>query len=228
MGKVLFIGAHPDDIELGCGGTIYKYFKMGWTIGALILAEGSSSRYDDPITNKHLVDRDIKGREESCKRSLMNLGVNSLKFHDLPCSKLDTVPMLIMNKIIEAEIKEFSPEVIFTHSQVDTNKDHKLVFESTKIATRPSAFPQIKSIYCYEVLSSTECSFSDVFKPNYFVSLDREQLEKKIESLKFYETEMRRFPNPRSIEGVVTLAKFRGMQINKNYAESFEILRSCA
>jgi len=228
MNRVLFIGAHPDDIELGCAGTIYKYSNMGWTIGALILAEGSSSRYDDPITSRQLIDKDKKDRKESCKRSLTNLGVSSFKFHDLPCSKLDTVPMLTINKMIEAEIREFNPEVVFTHSQVDTNKDHKLVFESTKIATRPSAFPQIRSIYCYEVLSSTECSYSDVFKPNYFVSLSREHLEKKIESLKFYETEMKKFPNSRSAEGVEVLAKFRGIQINKNYAESFETLRSCA
>ena len=54
------------------------------------------------------------------------------------------------------------------------------------------------------------------------------QIRKKIESLGFYHSEMRQFPNPRSLQGIEVLAKFRGMQVNKDYAESFETLRSCA
>ena len=226
MSKALFIGAHPDDVELGCGGTIDKYCKNGFDTRVVVLAEGSSSRHDFYNQNQNLIEQEIKRRKTSCMLSLENLGVNSFVFYDLPCAKLDTIPLLRINKLIENEIKSFNPEIVFTHSLVDTNKDHRIIFESTKIATRPSAFPKIKKIYCYEVLSSTECSFTNVFKPNHFESLTREQLNNKIKSLSFYESEMRDFPNSRSFEGVEILAKFRGMQINKKYAESFEILRS--
>ncbi len=226
MNKVMFIGAHPDDVELGCGATMYKYSQMNYEIAVLILAEGSSARYDNIIDNKDLINKEVNERKENCKKSLQNLGVKYFKFFDLPCGRLDTVPLLDINKIIEKELGMFKPEIIFTHSKVDTNRDHRIIFESTKIATRPFAFPSIKEIYCYEVLSSTECSYTKVFKPNYFVSLDRQQIDKKIESLNFYKSEMRDFPNPRSSEGIETLAKFRGMQIGKNYAESYEMLRS--
>tara|TARA_B100000700_G_C15058606_1_gene864292 strand:- start:280 stop:966 length:687 start_codon:yes stop_codon:yes gene_type:complete len=226
MNNVMFIGAHPDDVELGCGGTIYKYSQMGYEILVLIIAEGSSARYDDLEQNKDLINKQITERKESCKKSLTNLGVKKFKFFDLPCGRLDTVPLLDINKIIEKQLNIFKPNTIFTHSSVDTNKDHRIIFESTKIATRPFAYPSISRIYSYEVLSSTECSYTDVFKPNHFVSLNKQQINKKVESLNFYKSEMRDYPNPRSPEGIETLAKFRGMQIGKHYAESFEVLKS--
>ena len=70
MSKVLFIGAHPDDVELGCGGTIYKYCKMGFDIHVLMLAEGSSSRYNDYNRDQHLIRKDVIQRKASCKLSL--------------------------------------------------------------------------------------------------------------------------------------------------------------
>ena len=226
MSKVLFIGAHPDDVELGCGGTISNYVKSGFDIKVIVIAEGTSSRYHDVEADEKEIKKQIKKRKESCIKSLESLGVKKVSFYDLPCGKLDTVPLLKINKIIESEIKKFKPEVVFTHSSVDTNLDHRIIFQSTKIATRPSAFSKIKKVYCYEVLSSTECSYSQVFKPNFFVSLTKKQIEKKIKALQFYDSEIRKFPNSRSPVGIKVLANYRGMQINKKYAESFEILRS--
>ena len=169
MSKVLFIGAHPDDIELGCGGTIYRYCEMGYQIRAIVIAEGSSSRYDNHHKYADIIKSDIKSRQENSVQSLENLGVNSYEFYNLPCSRLDSFSMLKINKIIESEIGHFNPDVVFTHSHVDTNKDHRIVFESTKVATRPAAFPKVNHVYCYEVLSSTECSYEQVFKPKYFI-----------------------------------------------------------
>lgn len=226
LSRILFIGAHPDDIELGCAGTIYRYCKEKFVVMALIIAEGSSSRFDDMEKSSNEILEAIEERKESCTKALNILGVSKIKFYDLPCSKLDTVPILKINKIIENEIRNFRPDTVFTHSMVDTNKDHRIIFESTKIATRPQAFPLIKNVYCYEVLSSTDNSYSDVFKPNYFVSLSDEEMYKKIQSLSCYKSEMRLFPNSRSLDGITVLAKFRGMQINRKYAESFETLRS--
>ena len=76
----MFIGAHPDDVELGCGGTIYKYSQMGYEILVLIIAEGSSARYDDLEQNKDLINKQITERKESCKKSLTNLGVKKFKW----------------------------------------------------------------------------------------------------------------------------------------------------
>lgn len=225
MHKILFIGAHPDDVELGCGGTIYKYSKLGASIKVLVLAEGSSSRFSED-TDFSIVEQEINKRQHSCKVSLQNLGVNEVEFHNLPCGRLDSVSILDINKIIENTISNFQPDTVFTHSDKDTNLDHRIVFSSTKIATRPSAFPFIRRVCSYEVLSSTECAFNSTFQPNMFISLDKEDVDSKIRSLQQYETEMRDFPHPRSIEGVRVLANYRGMQVFKRCAEAFEVLRS--
>ena len=226
VSRVLFIGAHPDDVELGCGGTISKFYDLNFEMSVLILAEGTSSRFNEQNTNSTHIESEIQNRKKDCLQSLGVLGIKNVHFSNLPCSNLNIVPLLKVNKIIENQIKLFKPEIIFTHSPTDTNKDHKVVFESTKIATRPSAFLSVKSVFSYEVPSSTECSFSTVFKPNYFISLEKKHLRKKQEALKHYRTEMRNFPHPRSLDGIEVLAKFRGMQVSRNYAESFETLRS--
>ena len=72
MSKVMFIGAHPDDVELGCGATMYKYSQMNYEIAVLILAEGSSGRYDNIIDNKALIKKEVNERKENCKKSLQN------------------------------------------------------------------------------------------------------------------------------------------------------------
>jgi|MDSZ01.3.fsa_nt_gb LmbE family N-acetylglucosaminyl deacetylase len=226
MSRILFIGAHPDDVELGCGGTISKFSDLGYNISVLIIAEGTSGRFDEKDKDTKKVATHIQNRKQNCTNSLKILGVNNIKFCDLPCGNLNIVPLLKINKLIEDEIRSFKPEIIFTHSSVDTNKDHRIVFESTKIATRPSAFSFVKKVFSYEVLSSTECSFLEVFSPKHFIVLSKEHLERKNKALACYNTEIKEFPHPRSLKGVEVLAKFRGMQINKEYAESFEILRS--
>ena len=83
----------------------------------------------------------------------------------------------------------------------------------------------VTSIYTFEILSSTEWNFSSNFKPNYFINLNRLQLLKKWKAIKIYKSEIRNKPHPRSLFGVETLAKYRGMQSGNLYAEGFELVR---
>ena len=171
--------------------------------------------------------KEIEFRTNCAVKSLENLGINSYKFYDLPCGRLDCEPLIDINKKIENEINKFKPHSVFTHSNTDTNKDHRIIFESTIIATRPGSKTFVNDVYLYEVLSSTEWNFNHPFVPNNFIKLSELDLNKKIDSLKMYETEMGDWPYPRSEEGISTLAKYRGMQIGTSYAEAFEVFRSC-
>jgi len=226
MSKVLFIGAHPDDVELGCGGTIYKLCKKGYDVRVIFLAEGTSCRYDKCDIETDEVKKQIEFRTKCAIKSLNHLGVNSYEFYDLPCGRLDSEPLIDINKIIENEINEFKPDSIYTHSNTDTNKDHRIIFESTRIATRPGSKTFVDDVYLYEVLSSTEWNFDESFNPNIFMELSEIDLNKKIESINMYITEVSLWPYPRSDEGIETLAKYRGMQIGTPYAESFKLFRS--
>ena len=224
MKKILIISAHPDDDILGCGGIISKYSKKA-QIKVIFICEGTSCRFEVKQTKEIIIKEKIDQRNRFAKDALEFLGVKKYKFYNFPCGQLDKIPLIEINKIIETEILSFKPDTIFSHSKNDVNNDHQIVYKSTLIATRPGSKFFVKRLFSYEVLSSSEWNFEKVFKPNYFISLSRENLDKKIEAMNIYKTEVNQFPYPRSAEGIEVLAKFRGIQSKNNFAEAFKVIR---
>ena len=222
MDRVLIIAAHPDDDILGCGGYISKFSKEK-DFRVIFIAEGSSCRYDNNVEKE--VIEEIEKRNGYGVRALNSLGVDNIKFYNLRCGSLDQVPILTINKIIENEINTYKPNIVFTHSNRDTNNDHLIVNKSTLIATRPGAKFFIPTLMTYEILSSSEWKFTESFKPNYFETLTKTDVQNKWNALSEYESEIKDFPYPRSEEGIRTLAQYRGMQCNRHFAEAFEIIR---
>ena len=223
INKVLIIAAHPDDEVLGCGGLISKFKKLNVEFKVLFIAEGSSCRFEKIEGSE--VQEAIKVRSKAAKEAMSFLGIKDYEFFDFPCGRLDQIPIIEINKIIEKTISEFNPDTIFTHSYLDCNNDHKIVYNSTLISSRPTPKNKILRLYSYEVLSSSEWNFGDQFQPNFFVTLNNEDLQMKIDSLKIYSLEIGKYPFPRSEQGVKTLAMFRGMQAGVNYAEAFKLIR---
>ena len=161
-----------------------------------------------------------------CKEIVKTVFNQKHKLYNNVCGRLHKVPQIKLNQIIENEIKKFKPNTIFTHSDKDLNSDHKVIFKSVMIETRPKIIKNIvTSIYTFEILSSTEWNFSSNFKPNYFINLNKLQLLKKWKAIKIYKSEIRNKPHPRSLFGVETLAKYWGMQSGNLYAEGFELVR---
>ena len=94
------------------------------------------------------------------------------------------------------------------------------------MASRPLKDNTVPTLWSYEVLSSSEWSFSDSFTPNIFESLKEKDIMKKFEALSFYESELRPYPFPRSFEGIKALSQMRGLQSGLQYAEAFKLIRS--
>lgn len=223
MQNILVIAAHPDDELLGCGGTIAKLLSEGCSIKVIFIGEGSSCRFDDP--DCYQAKAAIVRRNQCAVAALNSLGVFDYEFNDLPCGRLDQTPIIEINKIIERAIRSFTPDTVFTHYHGDSNNDHKIIYRSTIMACRPCGDHVVKRVMCYEVLSSSEWSFTDPFPPNYFISLEQHELQAKWRALSLYEEEMRDYPFPRSWEGVKALAVNRGTQCGKFYAEAFYLVR---
>ena len=221
--KLLVIAAHPDDELLGCGGSIAKYLDDGVLVKVLFLGEGSTCRYDDPSSIEAVVS--IRTRNLWATEALRVIGVNDFEFNDLPCGRFDQTPIIVINKIIENVIKNFRPDTVLTHSESDSNNDHRIAHRATIMATRPCGEHVVNRLFCYEVLSSSEWSYTSAFTPNYFVQLTEEQLLAKWSALECYETEMRNYPFPRSWLGVKNLAMKRGMQAGVEFAEAFRLIR---
>ena len=221
--KALIIAAHPDDDILGCGGLMSLYqSKIEFKV--LFIAEGSSCRFTDLECIE--CQKEISRRNQMAVSALNKLSINQYHFCNFPCGRLDQVPLIEINKAIEKQISDFKPDTIFTHSDIDSNQDHVKVNKATIIATRPFN-TCVENVLEYEVLSSTEWGFRDSFVPNVFLELSEVNILDKVKSLSVYETEMREFPFPRSKDGIINNARYRGMQSGFNYAECFRLVRSC-
>ncbi|MBC2856179.1 PIG-L family deacetylase [Cetobacterium sp. 2A] len=218
--RILVIAAHPDDEILGCGGTINSYSRQGHEVYVYIVTDGSSAQYPNDI-------KKLNSKRREAVEANKKLGVKKVIFGNLPDMKLDTVSHINLNGEIFKVVNEIRPDIVFTQHYGDVNKDHKLVFEATLVACRPTE-NGVKKIYSYETLSSTEwgnTNSSDFFIPNTYVRLTGEDILNKKEAMNFYQTELRDYPHPRSLEAIENLAKYRGNQVIASYAESFILIR---
>jgi LmbE family N-acetylglucosaminyl deacetylase len=220
--NILVIAAHPDDEVLGCGGTIARLSGEGFKVSVVILGEGIASRY----TDRDESESERKLLHANCKKASDLLGVTNLQIHNLPDNQFDMVSLLTLAKIIEGEIKKWDPVWIYTHHHSDLNIDHTLTNKATLIATRPVEGNKVRRLFSYEVPSSTEWSFGTTggFQPNSFMDISN-TMERKIEALKIYEGEVRRFPHPRSPESLRAIAMRWGSVSGLHAAEAFELVR---
>ena len=219
----MLVAAHPDDELLGCGGTLLYFKKKGYDIKIIFLSDGESSRLRKKNKKKLL----IKRREKQAIKISELCNFRKPSFARFPDNQLDGVLLIKIIKFIEREIIKFKPSILITHNENDLNIDHKTVFDAVVTATRPSTKTFVNSIYCFETPSSTENNFSNLkvnFNPSLYFDISK-FINKKIDLLKVYKNELKSYPHPRSLEGVRVLAKYRGTQIGKKYAEAFYVLR---
>jgi len=214
MKNVLVIAPHMDDETLGCGGTIKKHVARGDTITVVFVAH---RKYNN-IYNAQRNDIEMHHAREAQKI----LGYHNAVFLQLEDEKLDTQVQDIIIKI-ETLITETCPDIVLYPFSGDNNQDHRAVAHAAQVIFRPAVRKTITEIFMYEVPSSTEQSpptLENAFMPSYFVNI-ADQIDAKLEALRCYESEIKHFPHPRSIEGIITLAKSRGMKCGFTHAEAF-------
>lgn len=222
MKKVLVVAAHPDDEVLGCGGTIARLAKEGSRIYTLILGQGAASRH---VTEEDEgIMQEIAELKEQAEKADKLLGVKKIFFFDFPDNRFDTVALLDIVKTIEAVKNEIKPDGILTHYAKDLNIDHQIAYQAVITAARPLENETVKEIYSFETPSSTEWSYPNSFTPDIFFDISN-VLDVKLKALKRYTAEMRRYPHPRSLEGVELAARAWGMKVGVNYAEAFKAVR---
>ena len=154
------------------------------------------------------------------------MGARDLFMYNLPDNRFDTVPLLDVVKIIEELVEKLQPDTVYTQHGGDLNIDHVVTYRATLTATRPMVGTPVKTLYAYEVASSTEWSFqqfSPVFHANAFVDIS-ETLETKIAAMQVYESEARAFPHPRSPEALRAIAQRWGSVVGLHAAEAFQVI----
>ncbi|MCL5807561.1 MAG: PIG-L family deacetylase [Deltaproteobacteria bacterium] len=199
--KILAIGAHPDDIEVGCSGTLAKYGQAGHDIYLLVMTEG------------HMGGRRAVRKKEQLKSAKI-LKPQALLWGGFE----DTSLSLHMNRMvqeIEAVLKGIDPDFIFVQYADDTHQDHRSLAKATVSATR-----YVRNVLFYEGPTTQN------FSPTVFVDI-KETMDTKFATLLAHQSQVEKT----NIEGlsitdiVRSTAVFRGIQGRVQFAEAFVPLR---
>jgi len=198
--KVLAIGAHPDDVEYGCGGTLALYAQRGHDVYLFVASDGSHGGVGEV---RRLEQQD----------SALALGVREVFWGGY----LDTEVPLSRDLIIGVEtvIRRVGPTMIFVNSPDDTHQDHRNLAQATVSATR-----YIPNFLFYEVPSTQN------FTPNCFTNVDK-ILDRKLAALEAHRSQVAKtnIEDLTILELAVSCANFRGIQARVKYAEAFQSVR---
>lgn len=213
--KVLIIAVHPDDETLGCGGTLLKHKSKGDEIHWLICTETTPSS-DFYKTRKQELEQVSKMYTFD---SVYNLELKTMQVDEYTMSEL-------ISKISKI-ISDIQPNIIYLPFKGDVHSDHRKIFEAAYSCTKSFRYPFIKKIYMMETLSETEFApgtKEDSFIPNVFVDIS-DFMERKIEIMKIFSSEIAEHPFPRSVRNIRALGTLRGATAGCEYAESFVLLK---
>lgn len=221
--RILVIAAHPDDEVYGMGGTMAKLSSQGHEVHVLIVTDGCTAQYANRPDLPEIIE---KKRREALKANDI-LGVKQVHFGTFPDMRLDTVPHVEINCLIEETVNAVEPDVVYTHFYGDVNLDHQMVYRSTLVAVRPVPGQCVRELYCYRVPSSTEWSPQvghTAFLPNIMEEIE-DYTEAKERALLAYQTEARPYPHPRSAQYVRETDRARGLEWGLGPAEAFWQIR---
>lgn len=215
--KILVVSAHPDDETLGCGGTLLKHAANGDTLFWLIATCAYPPQWSEAvIQQKALEVEQVAAAYQMQKVFRLNL----------PTARLDTLPIVELVAKVREVIEATKPNRVYLMNRSDIHTDHQILFNAMMIALKPFK-GAVSTVLCYECLSSTDAAPvlpERVFLPTVFSDITR-YLERKLEIMRLYQTEMQPYPLPRAVESIEALARLRGTMIGVVYAETFMLMR---
>ena len=225
--KIMIVVAHPDDELLGLGATMHRFIhEYNVKTHVVILGEGITSRAEQ--RNPKLWEKELVGHKNNIANAQEKIGYHSVSTHNFADNRFDSHDLLDIVKVVEKEKKSFLPDIIFTHHGGDLNIDHRITFQAVITATRPMKEEITTTIITFETPSGSEWQApSDPYRftPNLYVSVSKNDIEAKCQGMECYEFEKREYPHPRSPQALEILAQSRGIQIGRQYAEAFQIIR---
>jgi LmbE family N-acetylglucosaminyl deacetylase len=220
MKKVIVISAHPDDETLGCGGTLLKHIfnrdEVYWL------------NVTDVFENEGFSKERVDARAQEIELVSNSYGFKEVIKFDYPTMSLESASIKTMIPQISEVFMRIKPEIIYVMNRSDAHSDHRITFDAVMACTKSFRYPFIKQVMMYECISETEFAPAlpeKSFIPNHFVDIS-DFMDKKIEIMNIYDSEVDVDPFPRSIRNIKALSTFRGAMIGKEYAEAFQLLLS--
>jgi LmbE family N-acetylglucosaminyl deacetylase len=192
--KVLAIGAHPDDIELGCGGTLAAHRDAGHEVAMLVMTSGERGPTD--------MGSRVQEQEDSAELLGAELLWGGFQDGAIPEGRACV-------DVIQEAIAHIEPEVVYSHAPNDTHQDHRATAQGTISASR-----RLERLCLYEGPTTTE------FRPSVYVDI-ADQVEPKIDALRAHVSQVLK-NGLVDLEAIEALARHRGFQARIRQAEAFE------
>ena len=206
--NILVVGAHPDDVEIGCGGTVALHVKNNDNVIILVMTKPFSTHYSGRIIRpKKEGEKEERNAAKVLGAKLINLGFEDKNIQ----YSAETVEAI--NEIID----RYEIDVIYTHWYHDTHQDHKRTTQSVISAGR-----YVKNMLMYEPEYPAGRSYLG-FRNQYYVDITS-TFEIKMEALKQHKSQIKKYGDD-FLEAVEARARHRGYEIDNKYAECFEVLR---
>jgi len=217
--RAAIVAPHPDDEVLGCGATIARLARQGTEVHVIIVTRGQEPQFSSAYVDQVMAE---------ARAAHQRLGVHATHCLDLPAAALDTVSVADINAKIGSKLSEIIPDVLFVPFLGDIHVDHQTAFSASMVWARPRG-PEVPAhVLAYETLSETNWYAPQVtpaFSPNLFVDVEG-FLDDKLEAFSLYSSQVKNFPDERSLEAIRALAQLRGATAHCRAAEAFVTVRS--
>ncbi|HVZ62352.1 MAG TPA: PIG-L family deacetylase [Candidatus Nitrosotalea sp.] len=227
--RLLIIAPHADDEVLGCFGLIKKIKDSGGKVFVLIVSIGGYNKIGYGKVRKEVWRKEFLQVKKSLGIDDYDIGF----FDDKTMLRLDTTPVIDLINMIESETKvslfKIKPSIIAIPTIFSTHQDHIVIYQAcmTALRIRPQTDNHVSPmVVSYE---SPEYSFwswySEFgrFQPNFYLKLKKEEIDCKIDALKYYKSQLRK--NHRDEKSIIRLGTQRGSEIGTEYAEAYHIHR---
>lgn len=209
MKRVCVVAVHPDDETLGCGGAILKHLMWGDEVSCILVTGGNSNQME---TWK-------KVKNEYGFANVFEFNLSELSLMDMSLNQLIPLFSNTFNKI--------KPQILYIPNRSDAHSDHKAVYQAISATSKSFRYPYIERLLMCEVMSETDFALplnENVFIPNYFIDIS-EVYPRKEKILEYYQSELLPYPLTRSVNSIRALNRYRGSQINAEFAESFMLIK---
>ncbi|HSM70573.1 MAG TPA: PIG-L deacetylase family protein [Anaerolineales bacterium] len=197
--RVLFLGAHPDDIELGCGALLHHIVKQTDVL-CVTLSDNQKNPALKNVRDEHYRAMEILGVP---KENIILGPFTTRLFHD---SRQDILEYFLKLR------RDFKPDLIFVHSKQDVHQDHNTMTEEALRAFRGI------TVLGFDVVRS-----SHGFFPHFLIEVTKEDVDKKIEALSKYKTYQDRYYFNSELTRSIMVR--HGALAERPFAEGFDILR---
>jgi len=216
ISKVTIIAPHPDDETLAAGGSMLRFKNLGIEVSCLIVSGHLPPLYDESV---------FKITKSECLQALKKYEIENFDFLEIPATKVHEEPVSKLNASISTHLNKFKPDLLMIPFP-DRHIDHRVIFDSALVSSRPNNIFFPKIVMAYETLSETHWNAPNIepnFSPNFYIDIS-DFIEKKLDILSLYKSQISD-NNSRSLDAVKALAKFRGSQNGFSYAEAFQLIR---